>query len=56
MNKVKSFDIPKQLVFKAYQKVARNKGSAGVDDISLQDFAKNLKDNLYKLWNANVIG
>ena len=56
MNKVKSFDIPKQLVFKAYQKVAQNKGSAGVDDISLQDFAKNLKDNLYKLWNRMSSG
>jgi hypothetical protein len=29
--KQKSFDIPKQLVWEAYRKVAANKGAAGVD-------------------------
>lgn len=36
---------------KAYQLVKANKGAAGVDQQSLEDFDKNLKDNLYKIWN-----
>ena len=31
----KSFDIPKQLIWEAYQKVRSNRGAAGVDDQSL---------------------
>lgn len=51
MNKTKAFTISKQLVMKAYQLVKKNQGSAGVDQQTLDDFDKNLKDNLYKLWN-----
>ena len=51
MNKTKSFDIPKHLVWEAYQRVKRKKGAAGIDGITLTEFDKNLKDNLYKLWN-----
>jgi len=47
----KPFIIPKQLVFAAYKKVKANAGSAGVDEQSIKDFEKNLKDNLYKIWN-----
>ena len=36
---------------KAFKLVKSNAGSAGIDKQSLQDFEKNLKDNLYKLWN-----
>lgn len=35
----KSFDIPKMLIWEAYQKVKANKGAAGVDGQSLADFA-----------------
>lgn len=56
MSKAKSFEIPKQLVWAAYQKVVRNKGSAGIDEVSLQTFTDNLKDNLYKLWNRMSSG
>lgn len=48
MNKTKSFKIPKKLVYEAYK---ANKGSAGVDDISIELFETKLKDNLYKIWN-----
>jgi len=47
----KPFNIPKKLVFLAYQKVKANAGGAGVDKQSLQDFDKNLENNLYTLWN-----
>ena len=36
---------------RAYKLVKANKGAAGVDKQSLQDFEENLKDNLYKIWN-----
>lgn len=51
MEKTKQFTIPKHLVMKAFKLVKSNAGSAGIDKQSLQDFEKNLKDNLYKLWN-----
>lgn len=47
----KPFIISKQLVFTAYKRVKANAGSAGVDEQSIKDFEKNLKDNLYKIWN-----
>ena len=52
----KSFDIPKQLIWEAYQKVRANRGAAGVDGQTLEDFARDEKDNLYKLWNRMVSG
>lgn len=51
MNETKSFKINKQAVWDAYKKVKANKGSAGVDKITIEKFEENLKDNLYKLWN-----
>jgi RNA-directed DNA polymerase len=47
----KPFDIPKMLVWNAYQKVKANKGAAGVDGQSLAEFEQDEKNNLYKLWN-----
>jgi RNA-directed DNA polymerase len=49
--RLKPFDISKQLVWEAYRKVAANKGAAGVDGESIQQFEGDLKGNLYKLWN-----
>lgn len=56
MNATKSFDIPKQLVMDAYKAVKANAGAAGVDEQSIKDFEKNLKDNLYKIWNRMSSG
>ena len=47
----KPFDIPKMLVWKAFQRVKANGGSAGVDNESIAQFEKHLGDNLNKLWN-----
>lgn len=53
---VKPFDIPKALVWNAWQKVRANNGAAGVDDQSIADFEVDLKANLYKLWNRMSSG
>lgn len=52
----KSFDIPKMLIWEAYQKVRANKGAAGVDGQSLEDFARDERKNLYKIWNRMSSG
>jgi len=52
----KPFIISKNLVLDAYKLVKANAGSAGVDQETLTDFERNLKDNLYKLWNRMSSG
>ena len=56
LSKTKPFDIPKQLVVEAWKIVKANAGSAGVDQQSIDDFERNLQDNLYKLWNRMSSG
>ena len=52
----KPFDISKRAVWEAYEKVRANKGAPGVDKVSLADFEKDLKNNLYKIWNRMSSG
>jgi retron-type reverse transcriptase len=52
----KPYEIPKQLVWDAYQRVKANRGGAGVDGESLTMFEKDLKGNLYKVWNRMSSG
>ena len=54
--KDKPFTIPKQLVWEAYRRVKANKGAAGVDRVSMGDFEKDLRGNLYKIWNRMSSG
>lgn len=56
MDKTKSFDISKNVVWEAYMKVKAKHGAAGVDHQSIEEFEKNLKDNLYKIWNRMSSG
>ena len=49
--KGKPFDISRWKVWEAYQKVKANDGAAGVDGESIEEFERDLKGNLYKLWN-----
>ena len=56
MDKTKSYDISKQVVWEAYKRVKANKGAAGIDDESITAFEENLKDNLYKIWNRMSSG
>jgi RNA-directed DNA polymerase len=52
----KPFDIPKRLVWEAYGRVKANKGAAGVDGQSIEDFESDLGNNLYKIWNRMSSG
>jgi RNA-directed DNA polymerase len=52
----KPYDIPKRLVWEAYQRVKANRGAAGVDGESVAAFDKDLKGNLYKVWNRMSSG
>ena len=56
VNKAKPFEISKWVVWKAFQKVKANQGAAGVDTESIADFEKELKNNLYKVWNRMSSG
>jgi RNA-directed DNA polymerase len=48
----KPFAISKRAVWEAYLKVKANQGAAGVDGESIAEFERDLKGNLYKLWNV----
>jgi RNA-directed DNA polymerase len=56
VDKVKSWSIPKRWVWEAYERVKANRGAAGVDGQTIEGFEKDLKDNLYKLWNRMSSG
>jgi RNA-directed DNA polymerase len=56
LEKPKPFNISRELVFEAFKKVKSNKGAAGVDAQSLEEFEKDLEDNLYVLWNRMASG
>jgi len=56
MNKPKPFAISKQVVWEAYLRVKANDGAAGVDGASITEFERDLKGNLYKLWNRMSSG
>lgn len=56
MSKTKPFSISRRLVMVAYQKVKSNRGSAGVDEVSMNEFDKDYRNYLYKLWNKMSSG
>ena len=56
MPEAKPYVIPKQLVWDAYLRVKANQGAAGVDGETLAMFEKDLKGNLYKIWNRMSSG
>jgi len=56
MTREKPFPITKRQVWEAYKRVKANHGGAGVDEQSLAEFAGDLENNLYKLWNRLASG
>ena len=52
----KPFNISKSQVWQAYLKVKSNKGGAGLDKQTMEDFDKNRNRNLYKIWNRMASG
>jgi len=56
MVETKPFEISKWTVKEAFERVKANKGAYGIDEQSIADFEKDLKNNLYKLWNRMSSG
>lgn len=52
----KPYNISKYAVLEAFKRIKTNKGAAGVDGESINEFEKDLKDNLYKIWNRMSSG
>jgi len=52
----KPFSISKHIVYDAWKGVKANKGSAGIDSVSVKDYEQSLNSNLYKLWNRMSSG
>ena len=52
----KSFGISKHVVMEAYRRVKANRGAAGIDNESIEMFERNLKSNLYRIWNRMSSG
>lgn len=56
MKQAKPFSISKLEVWEAYKRVKANKGAAGADGQSIEEFEMDLRNNLYKLWNRMSSG
>lgn len=52
----KPFEISKWEVQEAWEKVRANRGAAGVDGCSVDEFETDLKNNLFKVWNRMSSG
>jgi RNA-directed DNA polymerase len=56
VSEAKPFVISKREVLEAYKRVKANQGAAGVDEQSIADLERNLKGNLYRIWNRMSSG
>lgn len=52
----KPYVISKQVFMAAMEKVRSKKGAAGVDGVTVEQFARDWQNNLYKLWNRMSSG
>jgi len=50
-DEAKPFSISRWEVWEAYLQVKSNQGAAGLDRQTIEEFGKDLKNNLYKIWN-----
>ena len=55
-NETKSVPVSKEQVWLAYKKVRSNQGSAGIDQVSMEEFDADRSKHLYKLWNRMSSG
>jgi group II intron reverse transcriptase/maturase len=55
-NETKSVPISRPMIWEAYKKVRSNQGSAGVDQIGMDEFDADRSQHLYKLWNRMASG
>jgi RNA-directed DNA polymerase len=54
--KTKSFAVSKEMVYESYLKVCFKDGGAGIDKETIDKFNRDLKGNLYKIWNRMSSG
>lgn len=52
----RTFDISKTAVLEAWKRVKSKGGGPGIDGVTIAEFEKNLKDNLYRIWNRMSSG
>ena len=52
----KPFEISKQVFVTAFEKVRDKKGAPGIDGVTVEQFAQDSRNNLYKLWNRMSSG
>jgi RNA-directed DNA polymerase len=55
-DEAKPYCISRWEVLEAYKKVKSNKGAAGIDEQTIEDFERRLKKNLYRIWNRMSSG
>ena len=55
-DEAKPYCISRWEVLEAYKKVKSNKGAAGIDEQTIEDFERHLKKNLYRVWNRMSSG
>lgn len=51
VSNAKPFAIPKELIWRSYQGVKANRGAAGCDGQTLEEFEKEQVNECYRLWN-----
>lgn len=56
MKEGKPFEISKRQVMEAYKYVKAKHGAGGTDGVDFTEFEKDLKNNLYKIWNRMSSG
>ena len=56
MKEGKSFEISQLQVLEAYKRVKANQGAGGIDGVNFEEFDKDVKNNLYKIWNRMSSG
>ena len=52
----KEHPITKKMVWDAFKEIRSNGKGAGIDGVKLEDYQKDLSNNLYKLWNRLTSG
>src|SRR5260370_5249734 len=55
-DEAKPFCISRWEVWEAYLRVKSNQGAAGLDGQTIEDFERDLKKNLYRIWNRMSSG